>query len=736
MPLNLAFRVSSILLAATAFAGLTFAGEPSVWVLTVGGLALAVSFLRTIGMSLFEPISKMTRISATTWNILLILAFVGFWIDLLWISQNLLSAGIHFLIALLVNKLFNLHQRRDFLHLYAISLMGILASAALTNEVWFASIFLVYLLAAVWTLLLYHLTKETEESASRSATTTASVERFGSTSRITARFFWTTNGMALGAFCLTLAIFFTLPRIGAGFFQKHRGEGLRMAGFSEKVDLGAIGSIKLDPSIVMRVELPEVTSNQVERLYLRGAAYDRYTGNSWSNSFTHRRLLVELPMGTFKTRGSSAGGAAAQESPILRQDILLEPLDTPVLFGAPFIESITGELLTVQADTMGALYLPYPSGGRTQYSVASRVNHLLLHERMVPLIQYPDAIRKQYLQLPTLDPQVAELTRQIVKRANTPHERVTAIKQHLLQNYHYRLDVGPSVSSHPLEEFLFQRKTGYCEHYATAMVIMLRTVGIPARLVTGFLATEWNDFGNYFTVRQQDAHAWVEVFFPLSGWITVDPTPAAGAAPSDLWWLSFGRMMDSARLRWDRFFVQYSGSDQLAVVQGIREGSHALRMKLSDSLAILLAPVSRGLVMVTHLIASVNLPQFGFMLTIVLIGFILLGWLISKGPWRTLAGKRSPSVQQATATKLYRRMIRLAGSHGIRQSASMTPTEFLQLVKRHWQEAGPQVEVLTHLYCRVRFGQAPLTTEDLVLAEDLLLRLRTIDRPTRSGHHS
>ncbi len=736
MPLNLAFRVSSILLASTAFAGLTLAGEPSAWVLTVGGLALVVSFLRTIGVRLFQRLSAVTRISATTWNILLVLAFVGFWIDLLWISQHLLSAGIHFLIALLVNKLFNLHQRRDFLHLYAISLMAILASAALTNELWFASIFLVYLLAAVWTLLLYHLTKETEESVSRSAANTGSVERFGATSRITARFFWTTNGMAVGVFCLTLAIFFALPRIGAGFFQKSRGEGLRMSGFSEKVDLGAIGSIKLDPSVVMRVELPGFTGDRVERLYLRGAAYDRYAGSSWSNSFTHRRLLAELPVGTYRVRGGIAGGAAQQQSPILRQEILLEPLDTPVLFGAPFVDSMTGELPGIQADTMGALYLPYPSGSRIQYTVASRLNQLMPQERVAPSIQYPDAIRKRYLQLPTLSPQVAELTRQIVRNANTPHGRVTAITQHLLQNYRYSLEVGSPVSARPLEEFLFQRKTGYCEHYATAMVIMLRAAGIPARLVTGFLATEWNDFGNYFTVRQQDAHAWVEVFFPLSGWITVDPTPTAGAAPPDFWWLSFGRMMDSARLRWDRFFVQYSGSDQVAVVQGIREGGDALRTKLAESLAALLAPLAAGLATITHLLNTVNRPQFGLMLAIVSIGCVLLGWLVLRGPWRLSRGNRSASVQQATATQLYRRMIQLVASHGVRPSTSTTPTELLQLVRRHWQEAGPQIETLTNLYCRVRFGHTPLTTEDMVLAEDLLLSLRTIGQPARPRHLS
>lgn len=732
MQLHLAFRVSSILLAASAFLGLTLADGPSAWVLMVGGLALVVSFLRTIGIGVLQRISAVTRLSPTTWNVLLILSFLGFWIDLLLISRSLLPAGIHFLIALMVNKLFNLHKRRDFLHLYAISLMAILASAALTNQVWFASIFLAYLLAAVWTLLLYHLAQETEESAARNATGAASPERFWATSRITPQFFWMTNGMALGAFCVTLAIFFSFPRIGAGFFQKGRGEGLRMSGFSEQVDLGAIGSIKLDPSVVMRVELPDASGNRPERLYLRGAAYDRYTGSTWNNSLTHRRLLVELPVGTFRVRGGNIGHAALSHSPILQQEILMEPLDTPVLFGAPFVESLTGELLSVQTDTMGALYLPYPSGARIRYSVTSRTNQLLPEERTASSIRYPDAVRKRYLQLPTLSPQVGELTRNIVRSATTPHDRAIAIKQHLLRSYRYSLEISPSVSARPLEEFLFQRKTGYCEHYATAMVIMLRTAGIPARLVTGFLATEWNDYGSYFTVRQQDAHAWVEVFFPLSGWITMDPTPPAGAVPTDFWWVSFGRMMDSARLRWDRFFMQFSGSDQLAVVQGIRESGDALRLKFSESLATFLSPVSRGIAMISHAMKNVNLTQFALMLVMIVLGCVALIWLILKGPWWGALEKRPSSIQQATATHLYRRLTQVAALHGIRPSASTTPTELVRLVRNHWQEAVPQVEELIQLYCRVRFGHAPLTAEDMMLAEDLLRNLHRIGYAPRS----
>ncbi|MBK9110375.1 MAG: transglutaminase domain-containing protein [Nitrospira sp.] len=142
----------------------------------------------------------------------------------------------------------------------------------------------------------------------------------------------------------------------------------------------------------------------------------------------------------------------------------------------------------------------------------------------------------------------------------------------MLANYRYNLDVPSLQSAHPLEDFLLTRKTGYCEHYATAMVVLLRATGIPARLVTGFLATEWNEFSRYYTVRQRDAHAWVEVYFPRSGWITMDPTPPAPENIGQTWWQSADRVMDSVRLQWDRLFVHFSANDQLTVVQGIREG--------------------------------------------------------------------------------------------------------------------------------------------------------------------
>ncbi len=736
MKLDQAFRLSSILLATAAFCGLTLATGLSVWILALGGIAL-VARLFQLGWCREEWGNSFINLSPAAWNTLLVLSFAGFWIDLLWISQDLLPAGVHFLIALLVNKLFNLHQRRDFLHLYAISLMAIVASAALTTEVWYATVFFAYLLTAVWTLLLYHLTKETEEAGSATPPRIGATWSLRADGRITPRFFWTTNAIAMVAFCLTLAIFFAIPRIGAGFFHKGRPDGLKTSGFSERVDLGVLGSIKQDTSIVMRVELADQLRPVTNRLYLRGVAYDRYNGRSWSNSFAYRRILHESSPGTFLVPGSlgqSTQHGLQREG--LQQNILLEPLDTAVLFSAPFPNSITGEFLAVQGDVMGALYLPSPPATRVEYTVVSRTNQLTDEDKEATRFVYPDFIRTHFLQLPPIDPQVTELAAHVTEQAETPYKKMIAIKRHLLEQYRYSLDVGSPLSAKPLEDFLFRRKTGYCEHYATAMVVLLRAVGVPARLVTGFLASEWNDFGNYYTVRQKDAHAWVEVFFPHSGWITADPTPTIGESAPDPWWHSIGRVMDSVRLRWDRLIVQYSVSDQLAVVQGIRESSESFRAKISLSFAGWLNPLSNAMTRLGRLVQQSNRGQLITLLALVTLGGTFFVLVIRQMTRSRRGNSAELPAGQREAIQLYKRMVDLLSTHGLTKPTSTAPIEFAQRVRRQRHDVGLLVETLTQFYCRVRFGKIPLTPEELARADQLLAQLRTVLRASENAYRT
>ena len=727
MPLARAFSLSSILLAAAAFAGLALAADLSVWMLSLGWSAIGLCLAQTLIAPDRAPWLFQLRLSPVTWNILLVLAFVAFWIDLLWISQELLPAGIHFLIVLMVNKLFNLHQRRDFLHLYAVTLMAILASAALTAQIWYAPLILVYLFAGVWTLLLHHLTKEKDDMAARK--TGQAVGPAQQIEEISPRLFWTTNVIAAAALCLTVSIFFIIPRVGIGFLQKGAGDNLRTSGFTEKVDLGVMGSVKQDPSVVMRIELTEGASPGNGPLYLRGMAYDRYNGNSWTSSLVTRRSLPEKPQGVFAVRADS-GRSPAPASPELKQNILLEALDISVLFGAPHATAVAGNFMTVQSDPMDVLYLPFPSSGRIQYSVRSRAPLLHPTDASATTFHYPEFIRRQYLQMPSLSPAITRLSQQIIRSTRTPHESVLLIKRHLLENYRYNLDLESGRSPHPIEDFLFTRKTGYCEHYASAMVVMLRSVGIPARLVTGFLASEWNGFGHYYTVRQRDAHAWVEVYFPNSGWLTFDPTPAQAVEATARWWQSLDSAMDSMRLRWDQLIIQYSAADQLAVIQGVREGSQAFRSRFADSVAFwltsLLKPIREGL----WRIAAADLRQATFVLVFIGGGLLLLMVVARTFPAARLKLKPR-SNEQAIAAHWYARMLRLTAARGFHKAASHTPVEFARQVEQQWPDGSPHIRRLTQLYCRIRFGQTPISHDDFLAAEASLQALKNSHRLSR-----
>lgn len=723
-----AFRLSSLLLAASSFSSLALALSLPRWLLTLASMAFVLALLRIHHAPSFFDLVIRLRFSAITWNAFLLLAFVGFWIDLLLFSQELLPAGIHFLVLLLVNKLSNLDHRQDVLHLYAISMIMLLASAALTTQVWYAPFFFLYLVAGVWTLLLYHLVKEQDEYPIGQPTSHDQTPPSGSPTRISARFFWSTNAMASGAFVLTLLFYFFIPRIGAGGFQQHHGESLRTTGFTEQVDLGAIGPVKQDPNIVMRVELPEVIADEPdgEPLYLRGVAYNRYNGRSWSNGLSHRRMLTELPQGTFTLRTSSMKPEAATRG--LRQDILLEPLDTAVLFGISTPFSVKGGFLSVQADLMGSLHLPFPSHTRIHYTAYSLPANLVSAERAATALLYPEFIVQQYLQTPALDPQVMDLAHRVTRSASSILEAVQLIRAHLLSNYRYNLDVPSLQSAHPLEDFLLTRKTGYCEHYASAMVMLLRTVGIPARLVTGFLATEWNGFGHYYTVRQRDAHAWVEVYFPQSGWITMDPTPASTEALTQTWWQSAGSVVDSVRLKWDSLFVNYSVTDQFALVQGIRESGEVVRTRMSDSVASM---AERGSALLGRFIKTFtpSSTQQNTLLILLAIATSYLAMRVLRHHGQDSPREDSYSTSQRVVITLYTSMIDRFAQQDIVKGVCTTPLEFLSHVRQQWPEAWPAADALTRLYTRVRFGRASLTEEESSYAESLLHTLRTLKRP-------
>jgi hypothetical protein len=699
MTLDRAVRLSAISLAAVSLTALALAGELPLYLLLPAGGCLAAGVMQATG---WGKRRRIFRLSRGTWNGLIVLAFVGYAGEFVWLGPGLLQAAVHFLVVLLMNKIVTLDERKDFPQLYALSLLAMLATAALTVELWYAAVAAAFMVATVWSLLLFHLTHEADENAVQP---------------VSRREFWIINVVAVGGIGLTVGLFFLTPRLGAGLFQKQQLDVIRTSGFSDRVDLGVIGAVKLDQTVVMRVELPQLNGPPPERLYFRGAAFDRYNGTSWSNNVAHRYTIGRNADGMFAVE-RHAGMARPAEG--LRQDVLIEALDTPVLFGAPFVRAIEGSFYLIQTDGMDGLYLPNPPAARLHYTVYSSVTPLVPEERHAVVHDYPADIVRQYLQLPAEMDRVRMLARTITRDAATVLERVTTVQHHLRTAYRYSLDLGSTQAANPVEEFLFVRKTGYCEHYATAMVLMLRSLGIPARLVTGFLHGEWNDFGNYYTVRQRDAHAWVEVYFPRSGWRTFDPTPTAGVAAPVPIWSEAVRLMDSLRLRWDRFIIRYSLRDQAMVVQGVRARGGRVREWLALAWTQVMAGGRRYLgTMIEFLVAGA------------LLGLMIMVFLRVRGRRAgRLSSRPRDTARHTAALRLYVRMLTLLEVRGFRKAVSATPFEFANQIARRSAALGEVVAPLTALYCRIRFGHDALSTEERNSAEELLRRLEVADRLT------
>lgn len=729
MSFEQALRLTTILLASASFVALTLSASLPGWLMGVAAAALISMLLSNIRIASIDRLVTAPSVSTTTWNILAVGGFIGFWIDLFWISGELLSAGVHFLLILMVVKLLNLQVRRDYLHLYAISLVAILASGALTTDLWYLPIFLIYVVAGVWTLLLFQLTRNADPAHVQALPSQQGLRPPESLNRVTPQLFWLGNGLAVAAFGLTILIFFAIPRVSAGLYQKGIGENIRTSGFSETVNLGAMGPIKRDPSIVMRVELPDRIQPDAGRLYMRGVAFDRYDGKSWANRLTYRRSLTEDLAGTFVLRSPQSPGPF-RAGEVIRQKILLEPLDTPVLFAAPYVERVSGKFLTVQADATGAIYLSYPSTSRIEYSVESRTTPIVPADFDSELGIYPDTFAQHFLQLPARVERIAQLARDVSRSAHTPYEKAVAIHTYLIRNFRYTLDAPLSEQELPLDEFLFVRKTGYCEHYATAMAVMLRTIGIPARLVTGFMATEWNEYGNYYLVRQQDAHAWVEVHLPHSGWIMMDPTPESNEEIRNevSAWHALGRIMDSVRLQWNRFFVQYSAADQLTVIREMKASSHSVREKTMDSFATLLSLLGGLLARFTDSTSGKTVWAAAEFIAIFLVGLGVVMWLIMTRPWKENYWSTKAISEEQTMVRLYRSMIAHLVKKGIVPQTSTPPLELIRLTQDRWGEASEGVIIITELYCRARFGQIPLTKEELRVAQESLRHLTALAR--------
>ena len=177
--------------------------------------------------------------------------------------------------------------------------------------------------------------------------------------------------------------------------------------------------------------------------------------------------------------------------------------------------------------------------GNLRYEISSFLPREPLRRRSSPDVVLRDAERMRYLQLPPLDPRIPELAHAVAGNGGEA-DRAALLEKHLRTQYAYTLDLPTAEPADPLADFLFSRRKGHCEYFASAMTVMLRTSGIPARLVNGFQSGTFNPMSGLYVIRGSDAHSWVEAFLPGTGWTVFDPTPLRRGPPGTGYPLALG----------------------------------------------------------------------------------------------------------------------------------------------------------------------------------------------------
>ncbi len=675
---------------------------------------LGATLLATAGSWWADQIRDRIPNYRRLWDVLtgVFLAFMV--LDLLFLAESFVAGILHLLLFLQIYKLYNARTHRDLRDVLILTFLQLVAASTLTVSFGFLLIFCVYMILGIWGLILLHLKRETE-----AALPERSRDLLAGSTLLPPPFLLESVGVAIGSLVLTLAIFLVIPRVGRTYLPLKAQFGTLTTGFTDRVDLGAYGTIQSDPSIVMRISVSEspVSPDRLPDLRWRGMAFDHFDGRTWSLQNPARSPIRSIRDSYFLVTPSKWG------APPLAYEVFLEPIGSQVIFGLPRVVTIQGRLVALTMDTGGGLNLPAPPSSRLRYLAVSQPEQFQeaqLRRRVGPN-EYPLEIRDAYLQLPPLSPRIRSLARGLAAGAKSQYDVTRSVEEYLSENLRYSLELRRAPGLDPIEEFLFNRKAGNCEYFAASMAILLRIEGIPARVVNGFQRGEWNEIGQYFVVRQRDAHAWVEVFFPGVGWVTFDPSPRAAfeeqAFATSGW---AGKYLDALRMRWNRYVIDYNLGDQAFLAMNLRRQSTIIRQTVSEAWSTWAFQASHALRQLWRRYGY----SAGILLVLLAAGVVLFrrtsagaigsGWLLRPHARRT-------------PVAFYERMIRLLARRGYPRPPAATAREFASALADRPELYTPVAE-LTALYERVRFGNEPLTVAEQRRAASLL---RHLDTPLR-----
>jgi protein-glutamine gamma-glutamyltransferase len=690
------FELSLYLLVCTGFGTLASTGGLDLPSIILVGTALVIR-----GYLLAKR--RQFVISESWTTPLSIVYFVFFAADYLAFSRGFLPATVHLALFGVVVRMFSLRRERDHITLAILAFLMVLASAVLTVDSIFLFSFAAFMLMAVGTFVLMEM-RRSGHAASIQAKHSNDPHEHRRLALSLARI---APVLMLMILLSGAAVFFLMPRMSAGYMGDYSFGTDLSSGFSDHVQLGQIGQIQQSNAVVMHIQIDGDTVGRYD-LHWRGVALSIFDGTTWSNpreQFILTRQLdnsFRVPRTNPPLRSYITASLARER--VIHYRILMEPIGTNVFFLAPWARSVSGEYRMLAADSGGAVYDIDSQRAISRYEAESDLMAAAPAELRTAGRNYPAQIQASYLRLPALDPRVPRLADEIANSASNDFDKATAIENHLRTRFGYTLQLPQTQVKDPIANFLFDRKQGHCEYFASAMAVMLRTLGIPSRVVNGFRSDEFNDLTANYVVRAKDAHSWVEAYFPGYGWQTFDPTPAGGSG-SPQGWGRIALYIDAMASFWRDWVVSYDSSHQYVLGQTAVGRSRALweaaRRWAGIHYASMLKWARRSQDRVEH--SPGRWAIFGALVTF---GFVLLGNLgriarLLHEKWLQAHPERSP---QQAAAMWYERMARALARRGVEKPASQTPHEFLKKIED--SRLREPVARFTQVYESARFGNS------------------------------
>lgn len=657
-----------------AIAGSGYLDAPTV------GFTAGVLLLRAL------LLTEFVRLRISNRGVTLTCAAYGlvFAADYFFYTHKLVDAAVHLLFFLAGLQILTASKRRDRLFLAFISFVELVAGAVLSVSLNFVIWLALYLLFAMAALTSGEIRRSMDRPGIRARSGYGGFH---------ARLGISAAAVTAGILVLTAGLFFVLPRTADAALARFLPRRIFVPGFSTSIILGQTGRLVLNERPVMHVSSPR--PDKLAGVKWRGDALTHFDGKVWVNPAPRWASIGETVTNREHVR-------LTQRPPgrYVNYEVRLDIDGAKALFMAGSPQVVTMNYEELESDETGGFKLPERIPEGFQYSVYSLLEDPPENEQAVfeAAVLSPEA-RARNLELPKLDARIPELAREMTAGDATDLARARDIERRLRTDYAYTLEMPAREPEDPLADFLFHRKRGYCEYFASAMTVMLRSLGVPARIATGFQNGVYNSLTGLWVVRAEDAHAWVEAWMPGRGWATFDPTPADSSGQAMGWMAKLNLYVDAAGAFWQQWVVGYDPH---------RQGTLAGRLQTSAGY-MGLGWAAGALHWVEGEIAEAApwVNRQGMWIVGLLAG-MLLGWLVGPaalGHARNYlrgARVRRGQVSAQDATLLYRRMLRTARRRGYQKPPWFTPAEFASSLPA--DDFGGIVGEFTLAYNALRFG--------------------------------